>query len=231
MPQAAFFFDIGQTLVTGAPASPRRLLGAALHLNEDQTKAVGKLMMTLNAENPETISEAMAQLLPSIERTTLAREVRRVWHDQIACVRQIPEATPLIRRLKEAGHCVGLISNIWHPFFLGFQKACGEIDALVDFRFLSYRAGVKKPSESLYQQALGAARRHGLDRCWMIGDSYELDIAPARRVGMHSLWILCRPERERPVLAEILNGNIPAPDGCVPELKDVLGFLKERGWL
>lgn len=231
MPKAAFFFDIGQTLVTGAHESPRRLLGAALSLNEDQTKTVGKLIMTLDAEDPGAVSEAIAQAVPSLDPSVVARHVRRVWQEQIVCVREIPEATALIRRLKEAGHRVGLISNIWHPFFLGFQKTCAEIDALVDFRFLSYKAGIKKPSESLYQQAVGAARRHGLDPCWMIGDSYELDIAPARQAGMHSLWILCRPERERHLLADILNGKRPAPDGCVPELKDVFGFLDERGWL
>lgn len=231
MPKAAFFFDIGHTLVTGAEASPRRLLGTALGLNDEQTKLIGKLIMTLPAEEPQAVSEAIAKVLPSLEPFKVAREVGRVWYEQIACVREIPGATPLIRRLKEAGHRVGLISNIWHPFFLGFQKECAEINALVDFEFLSYRTGIKKPSASLYRQAVDAARRQGLERCWMIGDSYELDMAPARLAGMHSLWILCRPERERPLLADILNAKKQAPDGCVPELKDVPDFLQEKDWL
>ncbi len=231
MPKAAFFFDIGHTLVTGAAQSPRRLLGTALGLNEHQTKAVGKLIMTLWAETPETISEAVASILPSHEPSLVAQEVRRIWDDQITCVREIPEATALIRRLKQAAHSVGLISNIWHPFFLGFQKSCAEIDAMTDFHFLSYRIGVKKPAQDLYQKAVDAARRQGLDPCWMIGDSYELDMAPARLAGMQTLWILCRPERERDILADILNGKREPPDGCVPELRDVFGFLQEKGYL
>jgi len=231
MEKTVFFFDIGHTLVTGAAQSPRRLLGAALGLDEAQTKTVGKLLMTLCAMDPATVAQTITHFLPHLDPETVQREVRRLWDEQIRCVREVPGATPLIRRLKEAGHAVGLISNIWHPFFLGFQKTCAELDALVDFRFLSYQTGTKKPAEQLFQKALETARDHGIMRCWMVGDSYELDMAPARRIGMQGLWILCRPERERPLLAEILNGDRPAPEGCVPELGDVCAFLEKKGYL
>lgn len=231
MEKAAFFFDIGHTLVTGAPQSPRRLLGTVLGLDEAQTKRVGKLIMTLPAVEPVTVGHSIAALLPRHEPDLIQREVERLWNEQIECVREIPGATELIRRLKRAGHHIGVISNIWHPFFLGFQKTCPEIHTLVDFPFLSYRLGTKKPSERLFHGAVETARAQGIQDCWMVGDSYELDIAPARRTGMRGLWILCRPERERPVLADILNGNRPAPDGCVPELVDVQGFLERRGYL
>ncbi len=231
MEKIVFFFDIGHTLVTGAQASPRRLLGAALKLDENQTKTVGKLLMTLPATDPETVVQAVAAVLPHHDPAVIGREVRRLWDDQIDCVREIPGATSLVRRLKEVGHGVGLISNIWHPFFLGFQKKCPEIDTSADFHFLSYREGVKKPADTLFHKALEAARGHGFTRCWMVGDSYELDIEPARAAGMHGLWILCRPERERSLLADILNGVKRAPDACVPDLPALAGFLEKKGLL
>lgn len=231
MEKTVFFFDIGHTLVTGAQASPRRLLGTALKLDEHQTKTVGKLLMTLPATDPETVAQAVAAMLPRHDPGVVFREVRNLWDDQMECVREIPGATGLIGRLKEAGHGVGLISNIWHPFFLGFLKRCPEIHASADFQFLSYREGVKKPAEALFQKAVRAARMDGFTQCWMVGDSYELDIEPARAAGMRGLWILLRPERERSLLAHILNGTKPAPEGSVADLADVAGFLEKRGFL
>jgi len=231
MGKTVFFFDIGHTLVTGAQASPRRLLGAALKLNETQTKTVGKLLMTLPATDPETVGRAVAAVLPDHDPTVVLGEVRRLWEEQTACVREIPGATALVRRLITAGHGVGLISNIWHPFFVGFQKSCPEIDTWADFRFLSYREGVKKPAEALFEKAVHAARLRGFDQWWMVGDSYELDMEPARAAGMRGLWILHRPERERALLADILNGTKPAPEGSVADLVDVVGFLEKRGLL
>ncbi|MEJ5363923.1 MAG: HAD family hydrolase [Desulfosoma sp.] len=231
MEKTVFFFDIGHTLVTGAEASPRRLLGAALKLDEHETKTVGKLLMTLPAADPETVGRAVSAVLPRHDPAMVFREIRRLWDDQMECVREIPGATALVSLLKEAGHGIGLISNIWHPFFLGFQKRCPDIDASADFRFLSYREGVKKPAEALFEKAVQAARMRGFGQCWMVGDSYELDIEPARASGMRGLWILHRPERERDLLADILNGMKPAPEGSVANLADVVGFLKKRGLL
>lgn len=231
MEKTVFFFDIGHTLVTGAQASPRRLLGAALNLDETQTKTVGRLLMTLPATDAETVARAVSASLPTCDPAVILREVRRLWDDQVECVREIPGATRLVQRLKAAGHAVGLISNIWHPFFVGFQRSCPEIERSVDYRFLSYREGIKKPAEALFEKAFCAARRDGFAQSWMVGDSYELDIEPAQNAGIRGLWVLCRPERERDPLADILNGTKPAPEGCVPDLAEVADFFQRKGLL
>ncbi len=223
-----FYFDIGHTLVTGAAESPRRLLAAALDLNEKETKRVGKLIMTRTCTEPDDLSLVLAESLPSHDPRRIRKVVGRLWADQMECVREIPGATDVIRRIKKAGHGVGLISNIWHPFFEGFRRTCAEILRLSDFVFLSYRRKIKKPDPRLYHAAHEAARRAGYGECWMVGDTYELDIAPAREAGMKGLWILCRPEKEKPLLAEILNGRKPLPDGCVESLPGVIDFLCER---
>ncbi|MBC7359024.1 MAG: HAD family hydrolase [Desulfacinum sp.] len=230
MPSKPFiFFDIGHTLVTGAAQSPRRLLGEALRLDEKQTKRVGKLLMTLPCTDPETLSDAIGRILPDHDRKRILRTVREIWEDQILCVREIEPATELIRTLKDHGCSVGLISNIWHPFLEGFRQTCSEIFRLSDFSLFSYRFGKKKPDPSVYETARRAAQEAGAGSCWMVGDSYELDIAPARKAGMKGLWILCRPERERELLVEILNGRTPRPEGCVPSLGEVLRFFEKEG--
>lgn len=220
MPPNVVFFDIGHTLISGAAQSPRRLLGASLNLTEKETKRVGKLIMTHPAQTPEQLAEAVGMLLPNHSPDTIRREIETIWEDQIHCVREIPGATETLARLKQAGIRLGVVSNIWHPFYLGFKNNCPNLHALLDFQILSYRQGIKKPAPELYRKALAAAGT-AADRCWMVGDSCELDMEPAAKIGMHTLWILCRPERERALLVDLLCALKPGPDLVVESIRQV----------
>lgn len=227
MKPRVIFFDIGHTLVTGAHQSPRRLLGSRLDLTEKETHRLGKLIMTHPAEDPSTLATAVAAQLPQRDPHRIEQEITRLWEDQTLCVRGIPGAHRLFRRLKGAGIRLGVISNIWHPFFNGFKKNFPEISSQLDFTVLSYRLQHKKPSLDIYREA---ARKAGEppQNCWMVGDSYELDMEPARRLGFKTLWILCRPERERSLLVELLNAEKPLPDGVVEDLEAADRFFMER---
>ncbi|MDY6909549.1 MAG: HAD hydrolase-like protein [Thermodesulfobacteriota bacterium] len=105
----------------------------------------------------------------------------------------------------------------------GFQKNFPEISSQLDFTVLSYRLQHKKPSLDIYREAGEPPQS-----CWMVGDSYELDMEPARRVGFKTLWILCRPERERSLVVELLNAEEPLPDGVVEDLEAADRFFMER---
>ncbi len=221
------FFDIGHTLITGAADSPRRLLGARLGLNEKETRLVGKRMMIDPATDPAQLARAIATLLPARDPQRIHQEVARLWTDQIGCVREIPGSTATLARLKDEGIRLGVISNIWHPFYMGFLKECPDISALLDIRVLSYRLGVKKPALELYLRAAAAAAT-APERCWMVGDSYELDMEPAAAAGYRTLWILCRPERERATLVELLRGVKAPPDAMVANHDEVYGELRRH---
>jgi hypothetical protein len=43
---------------------------------------------------------------------------------------------------------------------------------------------------------------------------------------MRTLWVLCRPERERSVLAEILRSEKPGPDWVVQSLDEILPLFQ-----
>ena len=218
------FFDIGHTLVTGADRSPRRLLGARLSLSEQETKRVGRLIMTHPCTEPNELVAVLLEVLPGRSPFETASALKQVWEEQIRCVKEIEGATLLLKSLKAAGYRLGIISNIWHPFYQGFCEVCDELTSLVDYKLLSYRQGCKKPSPDLYGEA---ARRTGEapSSCWMIGDSYELDVRPASRAGMKTVWVLSRPEKERPTLAQILRGEIPPPDWATDNLADLCSFF------
>ncbi len=219
------FFDIGNTLVRGNPLSPRRLLASHLNLSEKETKRVGRLIMTFPGESPDQLAGAITPLLHRRDPREVIDTVAAVWDEQIRTVTEIPGAVPVLSRLKALGFRLGVLSNTWHPSYLGFRKACHAVLDLLDYEILSYRESCKKPSPDLYMKA---ARRAGIppERCWMVGDTYELDIEPARILGFKAVWVLCRPEKETPALVELLRGERLLPDLTVEHITDILPYFE-----
>lgn len=221
------FFDIGHTLVTGAEASPRRLIGAALNLSEGEIRLVGKLIMTKDADTPEQVAHLIARKLPGIPLERIVRVVESIWVEQFTCVELLPGAEDVISRLLEMGYRLGIISNIWHPFFQGFATKYPDLLSAFSYRVLSYRVGIKKPSKEIF---LRAAEEADTDpsNCWMVGDAYELDIAPARTSGFKTVWYIIRPDREREYIAGVLRGELPGPDYAIAELRELIPFFENR---
>jgi FMN phosphatase YigB (HAD superfamily) len=221
------FFDIGHTLVTGADQSPRRLLASRLDLTEKEARRVGQLIMTHICDESDQLVGALKELLPARDPNRIRDVVETVWMEQTLCVKEIRGATSLASSLKSQGYRLGIISNIWHPFYQGFCRTCPALLDLMDYKILSYRIGLKKPSLDLYQRAV-METGEAASSCWMVGDTYELDMAPARKIGMKTLWVLCRPEKERPLLAQLLRGEIPSPDWVVESIEEILPFFGLR---
>lgn len=218
------FFDIGHTLATGAALSARRLLASRLQLSEKETKRVGRTIMTDPATEPGSIVTALNKVLPNQNTLRLRRAVADIWQQQIDSVREMPGATKLIKSLKTIGFTLGIISNIWHPFYQGFSQTCGEILDLMDYVFLSYRMGCKKPSVELYSQAVERVGQSPAC-CWMVGDTYELDVEPAQKAGMHTIWVLRRPEIEKRLLVQTIRREKRPPDWTVEDLEEVSLFF------
>jgi HAD superfamily hydrolase (TIGR01509 family) len=224
------FFDMGQTLVTGAAQSPRRLVASRFDLSEKETRKVGRLIMTHPAAEPSSLAQALKEILVDHEQPQLQNGLEEVWAEQFLCVKEIDGATSVLRLLKASGFKLGLLSNTWHPLFAGFRGSCREMAGLVDYFVLSYRLGFKKPSPELFRQAL-AQTGESAGSCWMVGDSYELDIEPALAVGMHAIWVLRSPEREKTLLAQVLRGEKPRPDWAIAHLEEIPTFFSLKGLL
>ena len=219
------FFDIGNTLVQSGLLSPRRVLFARLNLSEQETKRVGRLIMTFPGESPSELAKVISPLLPGRDPDWVADVLAAVWAEQIRDATQIPGAVAVLRGLKELGFRLGVLSNAWHPSYLGFRKACPDVLDLLDFEILSYRKRFKKPSPELFMEAIRAA---GVPpwRCWMVGDTYELDVEPARRLGVNSVWVLSHPEKEVDALALLLRGERPLPDFTAGHIGEILPYFE-----
>lgn len=222
------FFDLAQTLVTTTALSPRRLVASRLGLSEKQTKTVGRLIMTHPATEPSSLAQALKKILADVEQWQLEKVLEEVWEEQHRCLRVIDGAPSVMATLKSKGCRLGLLSNTWHPLYTTFLERYPEMASLLDHIVLSYRLGWKKPSAELFRHALTSANAPA-EQCWMIGDSYELDIEPALMAGMHAIWVLRHPEKEPTLLAQVLRGDKPPPDSSVVHLREIMAYFREKG--
>jgi FMN phosphatase YigB (HAD superfamily) len=80
--------------------------------------------------------------------------------------------------------------------------------------------GVSKPDKEFFRQALKRlnAAPHEVV---MIGDTYRNDILPAIELGMQTVWVLHRPDKERDALVDVLNGASPKPHHTLHSIADL----------
>jgi HAD superfamily hydrolase (TIGR01509 family) len=201
-------FDIGSTLIDGPRYGPSRRLAEMLGLGREAIPALDQLLFATPSRDAGEIAAGIAGRFP-VEPARAAEACAALWNAQIEEAYVIPGALELIAALREAGIRRAYLSNIWPPFYSFFARTfAAEADAP---QFLSFRAGVMKPDREFYLHAL-----RGLDAApeevVMVGDTYTNDILPAIELGMRTVWLLHRPDKETASLVRVLNGETPAPD-------------------
>jgi FMN phosphatase YigB (HAD superfamily) len=141
-----------------------------------------------------------------------------LWNAQLGEAYVLPGALEAVERLRGASIQRAYLSNIWPPFYEHFRRSftteCGEP------QFLSFQLGLSKPDPAFFQAAL---RGLAVDpsEVVMIGDTYKNDIRPAIDLGMKTIWVLHRPEKERESLVEVLNGSAPAPALTLQSIREL----------
>ena len=129
-------------------------------------------------------------------------------------VRPFPGAIDTLRRLKEAGIRLGLITNG------GTEMQRGKIERFDLGRFFEHiqiegELGVGKPEERAFRHALDALGVRP-DDAWMVGDNLEFDIRGAQRVGICAVWVDARRSGlpgGSTVLPDRTIGSLSGPDG------------------
>ena len=110
---------------------------------------------------------------------------------------------------------IGVVSNFygnlkWVLADAGFD---GMISAIAD----SGRLGIYKPEAGIFEAALAMIGVRAAE-AMMVGDSLEKDCAPARRLGMRTVWLRHREARAPGDLAGVADFTITA----LAELKELL---------
>lgn len=120
---------------------------------------------------------------------------REFINDMAYCFRRISReymrlyagAVPLLRRLRDEGKHIYLLSNAQRLFTAPEIEETG-IGKYFDDIFISSDFGIKKPEKAYMEELL---RKHGLkkEECLMVGNEKESDMAVADRCGVDGLLV------------------------------------------
>jgi len=203
------FFDIGSTLIDGPPFGPARRLSETLGLGPQAIPELERILFRSPASDPEQLAHTIVNRL-RVEFESALAACTALWNAQLEEAYVLPGAREAIDKLKSAGIPRAYLSNIWPPFYEHFQQEFAE-EAGSQPQFLSFKTGLMKPDPAFFQLALRAVEARA-ENAVMVGDTYKNDIRPAIELGMRTVWVLHRPEKEKADLIAVLNGDAPPPD-------------------
>src|SRR3990172_3811907 len=138
------FFDIGSTLVAGPQLSPHKEIAKIVNNPSFTADKVGKIIMQEDFQYPEDLCQRLKILWEGLS-SSFEEKIIDLWYRQHEDAVEIEGATETIAYLKKRGYKIGIISNIWTPYFKAFQKACPGIVPLCNSYTLSCWEGMKKP--------------------------------------------------------------------------------------
>jgi 2-haloalkanoic acid dehalogenase type II len=124
-----------------------------------------------------------------------------------------PDTNEALRRLKEAGHRLAILSNVDDDLLAATRRHLG-----VDFDFVvtAQQVGSYKPAPAHFTTA---RERVGAGRWLHVAQSYFHDIQPARALGIPTAWI--NRQRQRPL-------DAVGPDHEFRTLSEAADFLTEQ---
>lgn len=215
-PKAAIF-DIGATLVTGPPIAPNKII--AKLLSGVSHKEISAVIMTTELTCADGVCEALSARFGTIDEDARVG-IEQLWDSQATAAEALDGSTETVLELKSRGLKIGLLSDIWNPYYESVEKALPEVIRAANAIVLSCRTGAKKPSTANFLRSLDELGV-GPGDAVMIGDTYTHDIQPALELGMRAVWVLARPDREAEQVIKVLNGELPAPTVTVPNISEV----------
>jgi len=115
-----------------------------------------------------------------------------------------PGAIATFEALRRRGIRIGLLSN-WDSRLLTCLDRL-RLRSWFDPVVVSFEVGVEKPHPEIFRVAAERAGRPPPSSILMVGDSYELDIAPAVALGWRALWIEGDPRRARAAGVAVVGG-------------------------
>lgn len=127
--------------------------------------------------------------------------------------RCIKDSKKILAELK-AKYRLGLVSN----FYGNLGKVCDSIgfseffDVMID----SEQEKIEKPNPEIFSLALRKLSANPED-AFVVGDSYERDIVPAKILGCKTIWLKKKSFKE--------NNYTDSADYTVGDLKDILNYL------
>lgn len=224
-PQAVIF-DIGATLVTGPPVAPNKVIASLM--GGISAGEIASVIMTTEFLCADGVCAAIESRFGDVCDATRTG-IAELWDSQSSAAIEIEGASETLLALKAKGLRIGLLSDIWSPYYESVEKALPNAICAADAIVLSCRTGARKPNPDNF---LCALEHLGVEpgEAVMIGDTYSHDILPALELGMRAVWVLARPDREAESIIRVLNGDCPAPTATVAGICEVAALKLWKGF-
>ena len=97
-----------------------------------------------------------------------------------------PDSVPALKRLREAGYTVGIITNLRRDLDELCQRS--GLTPFLDFAVGSQEVGIEKPHPAIFQAALDRANVAPRE-CLHVGDQIRSDVLGAQGVGMMAVLV------------------------------------------
>ena len=199
------FFDVGSTLVDETAAYDRRI-----------REMIAGTDVTYAQFQQKREEYARQNLRGDLEAAAFFGLNKTPWHHEDE--RPYPEAAEVLQTLHGRGYRIGIIAN----------QAAGTADRLrawgllehIDLVVASAEEGVAKPAPAIFRIAL---ERAGCEpgEAAMIGDRLDNDVAPAKAVGMRTIWL-----PQGPAAWHSVRRAAECPDRRVKSLQELLEVLQ-----
>lgn len=167
------FFDIGSTLIDETECYNHRI-----------REAITGTDITFEQFNEKRIFFQKQNLNGDVEAIKFFGLKKTPWHHEDE--RLYPETKEILRYLRNKGYLIGIIANQE----LGTEKRLEDWGIRKNFVSVTASAeeGVAKPDHEIFCRAFKSAGCSA-ENSVMIGDRLDNDIAPARSMGMRTVWI------------------------------------------
>ena len=198
------FFDVGSTLVDETAAYDHRI-----------REMIAGTEVTYEQFQRKREEFARQNMRGDLEAAAFFGLTKTPWHHEEE--RPYPEAAGVLAALHERGYRIGVIAN----------QSAGTADRLtawglmahIDLVVASAEEGVAKPDPAIFRIALERAGCAPGEAA-MIGDRLDNDIAPAKAVGMRTVWL-----PQGPAAWQSVRRAAECPDKRVESLTELLEVL------
>lgn len=240
----ALIFDLGSTLIyfdgdwpevySQADIELVRYLRAA-GLEVDSEKFLEEFRARLEAYHTERESEfieyttayTLRSLLADLDQSEVPDEVivsalKAMYRVSQAYWKPEKDAAPTLRKLREQGYRLGIISNAGDDADVQTLVDEAELRHYFEVILSSAALGIRKPHPRIFEIALEALETQP-PRTAMIGDTLGADILGANNAGLFSIWVTRRAD----VPANQAHADTIKPDAVIPTLGELPDLLKK----
>ena len=132
------------------------------------------------------------------------------------------DALPVLKKLKEYGCKLGLVSNAADDDDVQRQVDNAGLRPYLDTVLTSAVVGMRKPHPKMFEEAMQALGVSDPSRILMVGDRLNADITGAKKLGMQAVWITRRVNNPELKLA----ASVWQPDAQVTSLVGLMDWME-----